>query len=63
MGQMATSQLEPNYCFLTGLTVSLARPFRRRAFKTLLPFADFDLTKKPWVVARFLFEGLYVFDI
>lgn len=42
------------------LTVSCARPFRRRAWMIFRPLGVADRARKPWVVARFFFFGWYV---
>lgn len=44
-------------------TVSFLRPLRRRLRNIFLPLVVFDLTRNPWVFARFFFLGLYVRDM
>ena len=44
-------------------TAKRLRPFARLALITALPPLVFILTRKPWVLARFVFDGWYVLFI
>ncbi len=49
--------------YVKDYTESLLRPLRRRFLSTARPPGVALRTKKPCVVLRFLFFGLYVWDI
>ena len=59
--KQAASGLFCYFLFVT--TASFDLPFCRRLLRIARPDGLADLTRKPWVLARFRLFGLYVTDI